>query len=60
VHHCQLLASHRFPTRTEARVAVFDSLEGFDTPRRRRFGLGQLSPADSEPSHQAQHASAQP
>jgi putative transposase len=57
---CELLARHRFATRTEARVAVFDYLEGFYNLRRRHSALGQLSPADYERSHQPRYTSAQP
>jgi putative transposase len=46
------LDRHRFRTRTEARMAVFDYLEGFYNPRRRHSALGQLSPANYERSHQ--------
>ena len=57
---CELLHRHRFRTRTQARVAVFDYLEGFYNPRRRHSGLGQLSPTEYERSHQAApHAPAQ-
>jgi putative transposase len=48
---CELLDQHRFRTRTEARMAVFDYLEGFSNPRR-HSALGQLSPANYERSHQ--------
>jgi putative transposase len=57
---CELLGRHRFRTRTEARVAVFDYLEGFYNPRRRHSALGQRSPADYERSHQPTYAAAQP
>jgi putative transposase len=57
---CELLDRHRFRTRTEARVAVFDYLEGFYNPRRRHSTLGCLSPADYESRHQADYATAQP
>jgi putative transposase len=57
---CELLARHRFHTRTEARVAVFDYLEGFYNPRRRHSALGQRSPADYERSHQPNYAATQP
>ena len=56
---CELLHRHRFRTRTEARVAVFDYLEGFYNPHRRHSALGQLSPSAFERSHQPQYASAQ-
>jgi hypothetical protein len=55
---CELLHRQRFRTQTEARVAVFDCLEGFYNPRRRHSALGQLSPADYERSQQAQYAAA--
>jgi transposase InsO family protein len=48
---CELLHRHRFRTRTEARLALFDYLEGFYNPRRRHFALGQLNPATFERSH---------
>jgi putative transposase len=57
---CELLHRHRFATRTQARVAVFDYLEGFYNPRRRHSALGQLSPTDYERTHQTQYASVQP
>ena len=57
---CELLDRTRFATRTQARVAVFDYLEGFYNSHRRHSTLGQRSPADYERSHQAAHATAQP
>jgi len=57
---CELLDRTRFATRTQARTAVFDYLEGFYNPRRRHSALGQRSPADYERSHQAAYATAQP
>jgi putative transposase len=45
---CELLARHRFPTRSAARLALFDSIEGFDNTRRRHSALGYLSPAAFE------------
>jgi putative transposase len=57
---CELLHRHRFRTRTEARVAVFDYLEGFYNTHRRHSALGQLSPTNYERSHQPRHDSAQP
>ena len=57
---CELLHRQRFRTQTEARVAVFDYLEGFYNPRRRHSALGQLSPAEFERSHQTQYAAAPP
>ena len=55
---CELLDRHRFRTHAEARMAVFDYLEGFYNPRRRHAALGYLSPADYERSHQARYAAA--
>jgi putative transposase len=57
---CELLHRSRFTTRTQARTAVFDYLEGFYNPRRRHSTLGQLSPVDYERSHQAAYPVAQP
>ena len=48
---CELLDRTRFATRTQARTAVFDYLEGFYNPRRRHSTLGYLSPADFERRH---------
>jgi putative transposase len=55
---CELLDRHRFRTHTQARMAVFDYLEGFYNPRRRHSALGYLSPADYERSHQARYVAA--
>ena len=41
---CELLDRQRFRTQAEARMAVFDFIEGFYNPRRRHSALGQLSP----------------
>jgi putative transposase len=57
---CELLDRTRFATRTQARTAIFDYLEGFYNSHRRHSTLGQRSPADYERSHQAAHAPAQP
>jgi putative transposase len=55
---CELLDRHRFRTHTQARMAVFDYVEGFYNPRRRHSALGYLSPAHDERSHQARYAAA--
>jgi putative transposase len=44
----ELLARHRFPTRSAARLALFDDLEGFSNTHRRHSALGYLSPAAFE------------
>jgi putative transposase len=41
---CELLDRRRFKTHAEARMAVFEFIEGFYNPRRRHSSLGYLSP----------------
>jgi len=48
---CELLDRKRFKTQTEARMAVFDFIEGFYNPRRRHSALGQISPLNFERCH---------
>jgi putative transposase len=43
-----LLARHRFPPRSAARLALFDSIEGFYNTHRRHSALGYRFPAASE------------
>jgi putative transposase len=45
---CELVDRSRWRTRSEARMAVFDYLEGFYNPRRRHSALGYFSPAEFE------------
>ena len=45
---CELLDRRRFKTQAEARIAVFDFIEGFYNPRRRHSSIGYLSPIDYE------------
>jgi putative transposase len=45
---CELLDRRRFAAQAEARIAVFDYIEGFYNPRRRHSALGYLSPIDYE------------
>jgi putative transposase len=45
---CELIDRRSFRNRTEARLGVFDFIEGFYNPRRRHSSLGQLSPAEFE------------
>src|SRR5512147_510218 len=48
---CELLDRRRFKTQAEARIAVFEFIEGFYNPRRRHSSLGYLSPIDYERRH---------
>ena len=48
-----------WPTRAEARSAIFEYIEGWYNPRRRHSTLGYLSPAEYEAQHHAGLASQQ-
>jgi len=48
---CELVNRSRWRTHTEARMAVFDFIEGFYNPHRRHSALAYLSPAEYERSH---------
>lgn len=43
---CELLVRRRFRTQVEARMAVFEFLEGWYNPHRRHSALGYLSPME--------------
>jgi hypothetical protein len=45
---CELLDRRRFKMKVEARIAVFEFIEGFYNPRRRHSSIGYLSPIDYE------------
>ena len=45
---CELLARRRFPTQTEARLAIFRFIEGWYNPHRRHAALGHRSPMNYE------------
>jgi putative transposase len=47
---CELLDRDRFPTQADARLAVFDFIEGWYNPRRRHSALDYLSPMNFERS----------
>jgi putative transposase len=47
---CELLDRRRFPTHAEARMAVFEFIEGWYNPHRRHSGLDYLSPVNYERS----------
>ena len=48
----ELLDRTSFRTRIQARIAVFEFIEGFYNPTRRHSTNGYLSPANYEPSTQ--------
>ena len=50
---CELLDRQRFRTQAEAKMAVFDFIEGFYNPRRRHSALGYESPVNFERSRRA-------
>lgn len=54
---CELLDRHRFRSRAEARMAIFEFIEGWYNPRRRHSALGYDSPLGYERRHQALQAS---
>lgn len=45
---CELLDRRKCATKTEARMGVFEFIEGWDNPGRRHSALGSLPPTDSE------------
>ena len=45
---CELLDRRHFKTPIEARMAVFEFIEGWSNPRRRHSAIGYLSPIDYE------------
>ena len=48
---CELLDRRRFKSQSEAKLAVFEFIEGFYNPRRRHSSLGYLSPVEFERKH---------
>lgn len=52
---CELIDRRTWPTKTEARLALFTYIEGWYNPRRRHSALGQRSPAAFEHRHR-EHA----
>ena len=51
---CELLNRRSFKTQVEARMAVFDFIEGWYNPHRRHSALDYLSPINYERSHSAE------
>ncbi len=45
---CELLDRQRFKTHAEARMAIFEFIEGFYNPHRRHSSIGYLSPVNYE------------
>ncbi len=50
---CELIDRRRFRSHSEARIAVFQFIEGFYNPSRRHSALGYLSPIEYERKHHA-------
>jgi putative transposase len=48
---CELLDQHRFCTPDQARLSVFEFIEGWYNPHRRHSALGQISPVRFEELH---------
>jgi putative transposase len=48
---CELIERERFRNQAEARMAVFDFIEGWYNPHRRHSALGQMSPLNYERKH---------
>jgi putative transposase len=48
---CELLARRRFATKAEARMAIFEFIEGWYNPTRRHSSLGRISPIEFERRH---------
>lgn len=49
---CELIDRSVFRTHVEARIAIFDYLEGWYNPHRRHSALGYLSPVNFERAHE--------
>ena len=57
---CELLDRQRFRTQGEARLAIFDFIEGWYNPRRRHSGLDYLSPMIFEETHERDNRTVPP
>jgi putative transposase len=50
---CELLDRRRFATQVEARLAVFEFIEGWYNPHRHHFALDYESPISYEKKHRS-------
>ena len=57
---CELLDRRHFRTQVEARMAVFEFIEGWDNPHRRHSARDYLSPINYERSHYSEESTASP
>ncbi len=57
---CELLYRSRFRTQVEARMAVFEFIEGWYNPHRRHSAIDYLSPINYERNDQSQGFTASP
>jgi putative transposase len=57
---CELLDRRHFRTQVEARMAVFEFIEGWYNPHRRHSALDYLSPINYERSHYSEGLTASP
>ena len=57
---CELLDRASFRTQVEARMAVFEFIEGWYNPHRRHSAIDYLSPINYERNHQSQGFTASP
>ena len=57
---CELLDRRHFRTQVEARMAVFEFIEGWYNPHRRHSALDYLSPINYERSHYSEESTASP
>jgi putative transposase len=57
---CELLDRSSFRTQVQARMAVFEFIEGWYNPHRRHSAIDYLSPINYERNHQSQGFNASP